>query len=132
MTSKQNNRNESTKKWAEKDKERALKIRRENRRNYVKRHPDRVKETQKYAQIKNLYGLTRYEYEQLLEDYLYKCAICDKENKLTIDHCHASNKIRGILCNKCNAALGMVNDSLEILKAMIAYLEYHREASNQT
>jgi hypothetical protein len=51
------------------------------------------------------------------------CQICDMElTKKCIDHCHSTNKIRGVLCNNCNTALGLVGDNIDTLHKMIAYL----------
>jgi hypothetical protein len=38
-----------------------------------------------------------------------KCGVCKKDitNNYTIDHCHKSNKIRGLLCRQCNTVLGL-------------------------
>ena len=56
-----------------------------------------------------------------------KCEICGKElpmDKLNIDHDHATNKIRGIICDGCNFALGYVRDDPEIIKKLSVYLGY--------
>ena len=60
----------------------------------------------------------------------YKCAICDKipepygnHTKLVIDHCHEKNKIRSLLCDKCNKGLGHFQDSIKNLQNAIKYLE---------
>ncbi len=55
------------------------------------------------------------------------CAICGipKEKlpmRLAVDHCHATGKIRGFLCNSCNSALGYAKDDTKILQKMIEYL----------
>ena len=56
-----------------------------------------------------------------------KCAICSKEcptgRRLAIDHNHETGIVRGLLCLKCNTALGAVNDNVGTLKKMISYLE---------
>lgn len=44
-------------------------------------------------------------------------------NKECIDHNHITGRVRGILCSKCNAALGLANDNIETLRGMITYLE---------
>ena len=52
------------------------------------------------------------------------CEICKREpiKWLVVDHCHDSLKVRGILCEKCNQALGLFGDSVETLKNAIDYL----------
>lgn len=54
------------------------------------------------------------------------CTACNKEciriGELHVDHCHATGKVRGMLCFNCNATLGHVNDSVERLKMLIDYL----------
>lgn len=53
------------------------------------------------------------------------CQICNQEGDrwLVIDHCHQSMRIRGILCEKCNQALGLFRDSVGNLERAIEYLE---------
>ena len=53
------------------------------------------------------------------------CAICKKEDKkrsLSIDHCHTTLKVRGLLCKKCNSAIGFFEDDKRLLKNAIKYL----------
>lgn len=56
------------------------------------------------------------------------CSVCKKtkvENKkeLSIDHCHVTGKIRGILCSNCNSGIGLLKDSIDILELAIEYLK---------
>jgi hypothetical protein len=51
-----------------------------------------------------------------------KCAICGSTDRLVIDHCHSTMKLRGILCSKCNQGLGLFTDSIEKLQGAIDYL----------
>lgn len=52
------------------------------------------------------------------------CEICSKAtDTLCFDHCHQTEEFRGWLCQQCNTALGMVQDSPEILRRLAAYLE---------
>jgi Recombination endonuclease VII len=50
------------------------------------------------------------------------CEICNRPGILCIDHCHKTNKLRGILCRKCNAALGGFEDNPNLLQNAITYL----------
>ena len=55
-----------------------------------------------------------------------KCMICQSNGdgrKLTLDHCHNSGKLRGVLCSKCNTGLGMFSDRQDLLLSAIAYLK---------
>jgi hypothetical protein len=52
-----------------------------------------------------------------------ECAICNvATDKLVVDHCHKTNKVRGVLCSSCNLGLGKFKDSLELLEAAMLYL----------
>ena len=67
----------------------------------------------------------------MLEAQDNKCAVCglpDVENihgKLCIDHNHKTGKVRGLLCNPCNKALGLAMDSADILYSLYKYKMYH-------
>lgn len=50
------------------------------------------------------------------------CAICGKETKLHIDHCHRTNFVRGMLCFRCNTALGKFCDDPKLLERAADYL----------
>jgi len=79
------------------------------------------------------YGLTETQYNQLLVAQQHKCLICDTSfisKKLThIDHCHTTNKVRGILCHYCNTALGLFKESIPILKTAIKYISDNKTES---
>jgi len=50
------------------------------------------------------------------------CELCNGTTRIAYDHCHKTGKFRGWLCMKCNTALGLVNDDIELLQKMIKYL----------
>jgi hypothetical protein len=54
------------------------------------------------------------------------CKICGSPNSgersLAVDHCHRTQRIRGLLCSACNTGLGSFRDSPELLKSAIKYL----------
>ena len=94
-----------------------------------KKKPKRSKEHHRKVNLKYNYGLSIEEFNSLLESQQYSCKICKttspigKHNQWCVDHCHKSGKLRGILCPKCNMALGLFNDSIESLEQAIAYLK---------
>lgn len=87
------------------------------------------KESRKSILLKSLYGISLKEYYNLLKNQNNKCAIClTAENNKTkkyfdVDHCHKTGKVRGLLCQSCNSALGKFKDNVKILKKAITYLE---------
>lgn len=83
------------------------------------------------SRIKQVYGITQDEYNDLLKLQNNVCKICGNEELLkrnnitinfSIDHCHKTGKVRGLLCSKCNMALGLLKDDIKILESAITYL----------
>jgi hypothetical protein len=92
-------------------------------RDWRKANPEKYRE----QHIKRTYGLTLAEHDAMLVKQSNRCAVCrtDKpggRGTWHVDHCHATKVVRGLLCRRCNTALGAVGDSTELLKAMIRYL----------
>lgn len=52
-----------------------------------------------------------------------QCEVCDSKKKLCIDHDHGTGKVRGVLCDLCNKALGQARDNPKILRALADYVE---------
>lgn len=76
------------------------------------------------------FGLTVEQYRGMFEAQGHRCAICGKEEtgrkRLSVDHCHATGRVRALLCRACNTLLGNADDSVERLRACITYLETYR------
>jgi len=70
------------------------------------------------------YKITGAEYTRMLQEQGCICLICGKTGKkmLAVDHDHKTNKVRGLLCSKCNLGLGAFNDNAELLLKAITYL----------
>jgi hypothetical protein len=82
---------------------------------------------ERQKRYREVYGISLADYEAMLERQRGACAICKKSDEaLCVDHCHACGKVRGLLCAKCNSALGFCNDSPEHLLAAVAYLQAAR------
>lgn len=106
------------KKWRDQNREHY----REYQREYQRKHAHRYSRKKRSSK----YGISLEEYEALCTSQHNKCAICRKEElkrSLAIDHCHKTNKVRGLLCSKCNRGIGFFSDNIEILEAAIAYLK---------
>lgn len=82
-------------------------------------HPDRVKADQ----LRRLYGISLAEYQVMMTEQGGKCAICRLSPATDVDHCHQTNKVRGILCNNCNRGLGFFKDSRVRLLVAALYLQ---------
>jgi hypothetical protein len=54
------------------------------------------------------YGITIADHNKLIADQGGRCAICENDlsRKLCIDHCHTTGAVRGMLCYRCNSAVG--------------------------
>ena len=79
--------------------------------------------------LKKLFGITLDQYDNMLEEQKHMCAICNTTDTnfsngkhFHVDHDHNTGKVRGLLCGKCNVALGLVGDNISTLQSMITYL----------
>lgn len=131
-------RNAATKRWALNNKEKILE---KNRRyaivNYEKlREKRRInppkprKKAQPHGAVqrKYKYGITQEYFEFLISQQNGLCAVCFKEPNgnrkiLCIDHDHDTGKIRGLLCHKCNSAIGLFNDNIVLIEKALIYLK---------
>jgi hypothetical protein len=72
------------------------------------------------------YGLTLEQFEQIKSAQGGCCAICEKRlgrrGTYHIDHCHRTNRVRGILCSGCNRAIGMLGDTAAGVMRAVSYL----------
>jgi hypothetical protein len=103
-------------------------------------NPERYRETQRRMRstpqgktrqragyLKRKYGITIEQYDELLAAQGGRCAICRREPRpdisLHLDHDHESGQLRGVLCFRCNNALGDFDDEVSLLRAAVGYLE---------
>lgn len=103
----------------------------ERRKEYYKR-PENAKKLRN-SHLKRNFNITVEDYEKMFEDQNGVCAICgkpeicDRNDNLCIDHDHVTGKIRGLLCNKCNRALGYFLDDPKIILSAYNYLIKYKE-----
>lgn len=105
-------------------------------------NPEKIKETKKKWEGRNpdkterialrksakAYGLDPNEVERHFDAHHGKCDICGgdpvgRSKRLSIDHCHTTNKFRGLLCGTCNTGLGQFKDDPDLLLKAIGYLK---------
>lgn len=98
------------------------------------------KQTKKYRStqdqrergLKSRYNLSKEDYNKMLSAQNNVCAICggndpkSKHGYFVVDHCHASGKVRALLCHNCNAGLGHFRDNISYIEAAIEYLNANR------
>lgn len=87
------------------------------------------------AELRRIYGITFEQYEEMWERQGRACALCTTPLVLAgsagqkrggianVDHCHATGKVRGLLCNWCNRGLGLFKDNPAVLVKASAYLK---------
>lgn len=100
---------------------------------------DFVRNREYFYTMKTRFGLTKDQILEMYDKTKGNCEICGihftkmtgRKNKLNIDHCHKTNKVRGLLCHNCNLGLGNFRDDILILIKAIKYLQIH-ETSNSS
>lgn len=121
----------------------------EYRRNYRKRNLEKVKANisdwkkanpnymkeylgnyQREYNLRTKYKLSLDQYNLMLADQGGVCAVCGKPpttRPLDVDHCHSSDRVRGLLCNACNMALGQLKDNPENVRRLLQYILRFKE-----
>lgn len=87
----------------------------------------RRRDPQRNSRYKHTYGITLDQYNVMLKSQQGRCAICRRPQKdlfkhLSIDHCHKTGNIRGLLCIPCNLGLGSFKDCPDLLRHASNYL----------
>lgn len=75
--------------------------------------------------IARKYGLSPKQHLAMREAQGHRCAMCRREVKLVVDHCHRNGNVRALLCDRCNRLLGVADDEPGLLRSAIGYLEKH-------
>jgi len=91
------------------------------KKDWLKRNNNRYLDTQ----LRFGFNITVQQYDEMLKEQDGKCKICKQttDKRLSVDHCHKTGKIRGLLCFRCNSGLGMFKDNLDFLANAIEYLK---------
>lgn len=115
------NQMSNTTKWA-KENPGKMKVIYDRRQAKDKARPDyKIKQRNK---LLKRYGLTHETYLILLDKQNNSCALCYRKPSVTrfhVDHCHATGRVRGILCHQCNWYLGVIDADPSILERIKVY-----------
>ena len=98
-------------------------------RDFRKRNPDACKR----SDLKKRFGISLETFNEMKQIQNHVCAICGnpetaidhrtkKLRDLAVDHCHTTGNIRGLLCTRCNTAIGLLQDDVDLLAKAISYL----------
>lgn len=109
------------------------KRKRECDKQWAKNHPEVYHALVRRGNLKRKFGISVSDYESILKSQNDVCAICQEINKcgdrLSVDHDHETNQIRGLLCHNCNNGLGRFKDNKDLLCIAANYLELHKQAN---
>ena len=118
------NSSDRTKAWKLAHPERTRELNRQSVARWRARNPDRDAASRTASD--ESYGLTGHELLHMRRDQGGRCAICraepEPDRRLAIDHDHVTGAVRGLLCRRCNMALGAFGDDVDLLIAAAAYL----------
>lgn len=94
----------------------------------------RYRHTRK-ARLRDLYGMTEQDYDEMLAGQKGKCAICGTKKcssgyRFAVDHDHKTGVVRGLLCRRCNQAIGQLNEIPELFEKAAGYLRRSGFARN--
>lgn len=95
------------------------------------RNPEKYKEAARKYHLKKTYNLTIEELNSMIEKQNGKCAICGNpdfgKKGPSVDHSHSTGKIRGILCGRCNKAVGLFLDDTGVMNKAIDYINNSKD-----
>ncbi len=101
----------------------------EQGRRFRRNNPGKDREYSLKSALKTKYDMTLDQYYDMVKAQENKCAICKstdpkRKNSLRffVDHDHKTNKVRGLLCHRCNLAVGWMEDQVTIVEAVKEYL----------
>lgn len=95
-------------------------------REYQRANPDVARR----SWVKKKYGMTWDEYQSMVFTHDNRCGVCwrtadeaEPGRLLSVDHCHETGRVRGLLCGGCNRALGLLQDDVLRIRKLAEYVE---------
>lgn len=96
----------------------------EHRKAIIAKHFEKNPRAKRNTGLRHKYGITLDDYDKMYKSCNGKCQICGKKvEKLDVDHCHDTNKVRGLLCGDCNRGLGLFHENKKALLKAVEYLK---------
>lgn len=96
----------------------------------------RIEESRKYqksskwkdSMLRRDYGISLDTFNEMRVQQSGRCLTCgihedDLTRPLNVDHCHVTNKVRGLLCCNCNTAIGLLKENITVIDRVKQYLE---------
>lgn len=113
--------------WAKQNPDKRAAQARAMRARWKSERPESIALLRRNWEIRKKYGLTPDDYDALLASQGGVCAICrgaPAKRPFAVDHCHRTGRVRGLLCNRCNVAIGNFRDDAEIIQRALDYLQF--------
>jgi len=98
-----------------------------NTKSWSQENKERRKEITLKKDLKRNFDLSLEDYYKMRKEHNNQCAVCKVSKsksgrRLAVDHCHNTKLIRGLLCNECNTALGLLGENVERMYKLIEYI----------
>lgn len=108
------------KRWQEANRDRY----RDAQRSYKEANKERIQRSNRERHLLKQYGITIRNFELLVHAQFGCCLICNSEEweNLHVDHDHETGAIRGLLCGKCNKAIGLLDEDPNLFQGAERYL----------
>lgn len=98
---------------------------------WLARNKHKRQEINRNWKLRNVYGITPERFEEMYYEQGGRCAICIRElhlnergySELHIDHDHTTMYVRGLICSRCNLAIGQFEDNITYLQSAVLYLQ---------
>lgn len=90
------------------------------------KHQQAYKDKRRDSLLRKNFGIGLEQYKRMMADQNGGCAICgqlEEVRQLAVDHSHKTGAIRGLLCRRCNVAIGLMEDNMGLLSSAIDYLK---------
>lgn len=140
-------------KWVEDNRDRVNELERirrqkrlEQKRKYYEEHKEEIrlkkkqlseerKAKQKISKFRHhlkKYNISYEDYMNILEKQQGKCLGCYRtesqiNKRLSVDHCHKTGRVRGLICFTCNLVIGNCYENIDTLNNLIEYLKKQNE-----